>query len=142
MDRVENCISFLINKAAQGVSRRVRDALSPHGVTSAQFAVLMVLWEQDGLCAAEIGTRLSVDSATLTGLIDRLEAATFLIRQACGDDRRVHRLKLTETGRAARPALEAAMDRVNETILAELGASAPVVWTGLRQLSDKRELPA
>ncbi len=137
MVRVEDCISFLVNKAAQGISRRVRDALTPHGVTAPQFAVLMVLWERDGSSAAEIGTRLSVDSATLTGLIDRLEAAVLLTRQACGTDRRVHRLQLTDAGRAARPALEAAMDRVNAAVTAELGTAAPALYTGLRLLSEK-----
>ncbi|MBC7801159.1 MAG: MarR family transcriptional regulator, partial [Gemmatimonadaceae bacterium] len=58
MDRVEDCISFLIGKAGQQIARRARDKLAAYAVTPTQYAVLKVLWEQDGLSGAELGGRL------------------------------------------------------------------------------------
>jgi DNA-binding MarR family transcriptional regulator len=139
MDRVEQCISFLVGKAAQQMARRARDKLSPWGVTPPQYAVLRVLWEQDGQPGAAIGTRLVIDSATLTGLIDRLEGAGLLDRRADGDDRRVHRLFLTERGRALQAPLDRAMDQLNAEVDADLGRQAPGLRDALRRLGEARK---
>ena len=136
MDRVENCISFLVGKAAQQISRRAREKLSAWGVTPPQYAVLRVLWEQDGQSGAAIGARLLIDSATITGVIDRLEGTGLLARRADGGDRRVHRLFLTDRGRGLRAPLDAAMDQLNAEVEAELGGQAPALWKSLRRLGE------
>ncbi len=121
MERIEDCISFLAGKAAQQVARRARDKLAPHGVTPVQYAVLRALWERDGQSGAELGARLAIDSATITGVIDRLEAASLLGRRPDAGDRRVHRLSLTARGRALRAPLDAAMVALIAEIAAEIG---------------------
>jgi len=139
MDLVEQCISFLVGKAAQQMSRRARDKLSAWGVTPSQYAVLRVLWEQDGQPGAAIGARLVIDSATITGLIDRLETAGLLDRRTDGGDRRVHRLFLTGQGRALQAPLDAAMDQLNAEVDAELGERAPGLRDALRRLGEARK---
>ena len=136
MDRIENCISFLIGKAGQRISKRARDKLSVHGVTPTQFAVLNVLWERDGQSGAELGERLVVDSATITGVVDRLVAAGLLERRAHGEDRRVHSLFLTGQGQALQAPLDAAMDQLNEELAHEMGGQAPVLLAALRRLGE------
>lgn len=136
MDRVENCISFLVGKAAQQISRRAREKLAPWGVTPPQYAVLKVLWDQDGQSGAAIGARLVIDSATITGVIDRLEVAGLLDRRADGDDRRVHRLFLTARGHDLQEPLDAAMDQLNAEVEAALKDQARPVWAGLRRLGE------
>ena len=81
MDRIEDCISFIVGKAAQQVARRARDRLEPHGVTPTQYAVLKVLSDADGQTGAELGARLGIDSATTTGVADRLAASGLLERR-------------------------------------------------------------
>ena len=139
MDRVEECISFLLSKAAQEVARRARAKLSPHGITPTQYAVLKVLWERNGQTAAEVGARLSIDSATITGVIDRLEAGAHLTRQADAGDRRIHRLLLTEQGRALHKPLDEEMDRLNAEVRQVLGAKASTLWGALRKLGTTRD---
>jgi DNA-binding MarR family transcriptional regulator len=139
MDRVENCISFLVGKAAQQISRRAREKLSAWGVTPQQYAVLRVLWEQDGQSGAAIGARLAIDSATITGVIDRLEGTGLLGRRADGGDRRVHRLFLTDRGRALQEPLDGAMDQLNAGVEAEMGGQAPALWGALRRLGEVRK---
>ncbi|MFE1603283.1 MarR family winged helix-turn-helix transcriptional regulator [Methylobacterium sp. ID0610] len=138
MDRVEDCISFLVGKAAQQISRRARDALAGHGVTPPQYAVLKVLWERDGQSGAELGARLLIDSATITGLADRLQTAGLLERRPHGEDRRVNSLFLTPRGRDLQAPLDAAMDRLNDEVAREMGTQAEALRAALRRLGEAR----
>lgn len=138
MDRVEDCISFLAGKAAQRIARRARDKLAASGVTPTQYAVLKVLWEGDGRSGAELGARLLMDSATITGVVDRLEAAGLVERRPHEEDRRVHSLFLTRRGEAARAPLDAAMDALNDEVAREVGRGAPALWAALRRLGEGR----
>jgi hypothetical protein len=66
--------------------------------------VLKVLWEQDAQSLAAIGARLVLDSATMTGLADRLSRDGLVERRAHPDDRRVscvlpHRAPAARSGR-------------------------------------------
>jgi MarR family transcriptional regulator, organic hydroperoxide resistance regulator len=136
MNRLEDCLSFLIGKAAQQVTRRAREALAPHGVTPVQYALLKLLWEREGQTGAELGARLVLDSATVTGVIDRLEAGGLVSRQSDpGGDRRVNRIALTADGRALQAPLDAAMDRVNAAFIEMLGTNrARDLWHALAQI--------
>ena len=132
--RIENCISFLLGKAGQQVARRFRERLAAFGVTPPQYAILSVLWDCDGQSGAELGARLVLDSATVTGLIDRLEVSGLAERRADGTDRRVNRVFLTAPGRALKRPMNKAIQMLNHEIAAELGQRAPVMWDALRQL--------
>ena len=136
IERIEECISFLIGKAAQQITRRTREKLSHYGVTPRQYAVLKVLWEGDGMSAAEIGSRLVIDSATITGLVDRLEATELLERRAILEDRRVQQLVLTEKGRSLQSPLDTAMDQLNDEIAEMLGPLEQPLWAALKQLGN------
>ena len=135
MDRIDDCISFLSGKAAQAVARLTRDRLSNHGVTPVQYAVLQVLLERDGQSAADIGSRLVLDSATITGVLDRIEKLGLIARGADTDDRRVNRITLTPAGRARQASLQPIMDAINAEVAERLGADAPELWRLLRRLA-------
>jgi len=138
VNRIEDCIAFLIGKAGQQITRRAREKLTAHGVTPTQYAVLKVLWEQDGQSAADLGARLLIDSATITGVVDRLQAAGLLERRPHTEDRRVHNLFLTAQGGALQRPLDAAMDLLNDEIAREMGSDAQPLWAALRRLGDVR----
>ena len=128
MNRIEDCISFLTGKAAQAVTRAARDRLARHGVTPVQYAVLQVLWEEDGQSGAAIGTRLVLDSATITGVIDRLVKLELIARRPSARDRRVNALHLTDRGRA----LQGEADRITACVFEATGLD-------LAELVDLRE---
>lgn len=118
MERIEDCISFLLGKAYQQVQQAAKQRLGVHGVTPTQYALLRVLWERDGQTGAELGERLLLDSATITGLLDRLERAEMIERRADRQDRRVNRIFATARARELQPILDRAMDEVNVSFLA------------------------
>ena len=70
-------------------------------MTATQFNALLVLQasEPDGLRMGEIGKRLVVTRANVTGLVDRLERHGFVAR--CDqEDRRATMVSLTDAGRS------------------------------------------
>ena len=117
MDHIEDCLSFYLGKAYQRVTQSAKQRLAPHGVTPVQYALLKVLWEHDQQSGAEIGERLSLDSATITGLLDRLEHAGLIERKAHATDRRVNTVALTARGRALQVPLDREMDQLNQDFL-------------------------
>lgn len=135
-ERLEDCISFLVGKAAQQVTRDMRELLEPHGVTPIQYAALSVLWEEDGQSGARIGQRLLLDSASVTGVLDRLEKAGLVRRlRGAGGDRRVNRIELTAAGRALEAPLTEAVAGYNLRLARRLGPDeAARLWRSLRLL--------
>jgi DNA-binding MarR family transcriptional regulator len=72
-----------------------------YGVTDAQFNVLIQLQyeKQQGLSQADLGRRLVVNKADMTGIIDRLEKAGLVARENHPKDRRINIIEITRKGR-------------------------------------------
>jgi DNA-binding MarR family transcriptional regulator len=117
MDRIEDCLSFYLGKAYQRITQSARQRLAPYGVTPVQYALLKVLWEHDEQSGTELGERLLLDSATMTGLLDRLEHAGLIERKAHATDRRVNTVVLTARGHDLQIPLDREMDQMNQDFL-------------------------
>lgn len=94
----EDCIFFQLSKANQAGSRFLGQKVSELGITPVQALVLGFLKDQDRITSGELGRRTELDSATLTGIIDRLEAAQLIERHGNPNDRRSIQVHLTEKG--------------------------------------------
>ena len=86
-------------RICQKVTRKVERVLEPHGLTSAQFDVLVTLAQADGIPQQELSDRLLVTKGNVCGLIDRASASGWVERRPDAEDRRVNRLFLTDRGR-------------------------------------------
>jgi MarR family 2-MHQ and catechol resistance regulon transcriptional repressor len=87
---------------AAGTARRLlRREFGDLEISGPQFVVLRVLGEAGaaGVKLSEISQKLSVTSANMTGLIDRLEESGHVTRESDAEDRRVLLAKLTHKGR-------------------------------------------
>ena len=135
MDTIRTCISFLASSAGKTVARLSRERLSGFGVTPIQFAVLQMAFESNDSTASEIGAGLSIDSATIVGVIDRLEKMDLLRRTPVPGDRRAYRLVLSDQGRTRLAEMQAAMDDFNAEVDARLGAAAEDVRQTLSDLA-------
>ncbi|GLV53662.1 MarR family transcriptional regulator [Dictyobacter sp. S3.2.2.5] len=122
MDQIEDCLSFYLGKAYQRVAQSAKQRLAPYGVTPVQYALLKVLWERDEQSGAELGERLVLDSATITGILDRLEHAGLIERKAHATDRRVNRVSLTARGRALQGPLDRELDQLNQDFLGQFSS--------------------
>jgi len=99
-------LSGLVRRAKRLLRREFESALECYGLTHVQFRVLRSLWEQDGLSIGELGRSQCLDAATITGLVDRLEAKGLVRRCRGADDRRAVQVFLTEQGSALRQTLK------------------------------------
>jgi DNA-binding MarR family transcriptional regulator len=81
------------------LERCMSDGLYAHGMTLAQYDVLMTLCHGNGITQQELAERLLVTKANVVGLIDRVSAAGWVERRPDPEDRRVNRLYLTSAGR-------------------------------------------
>ena len=98
-DSFRNChLGLLLGRAALLKDRIIDTHMEPHGVTAAQFKVLIIIAQFDVDTPAELCRNLSLDSGSMTRMLDRLEQKGLLARQRSEQDRRQVRLVLTEDG--------------------------------------------
>jgi MarR family transcriptional regulator, organic hydroperoxide resistance regulator len=97
---LDDQLCFALYAASRAVTARYRPMLDELGVTYPQYLVLMLLWEEDGQTVGQLGTRLALDSGTLSPLLKRLTAAGLVTRHRRADDERSVSVRLTDAGRA------------------------------------------
>lgn len=94
----------------------------PHGVTPVQYAVLQALANSPGVDQRTLSRSIGFDTSTIASVVDRLEARALVERRIDPADRRVRLLALTPTGHALLRAVQPAMRRAQERMLAPLPA--------------------
>ncbi len=110
-----NCLYYLISRAtlvATGAMRRGFAEAGVENVSPAYLGVLISLWREDGVQAAELGRRAGLEPSSMTGLLDRMERDDLIRRQADPNDRRAQRIHLTSHGKAARDPALAVVEKV------------------------------
>ncbi|ALV93988.1 MULTISPECIES: MarR family winged helix-turn-helix transcriptional regulator [Pantoea] len=100
--QVDQHLCFALYSANLAMHKVYRQLLAGLEITYPQYLVMLVLWNQDDVTVSEIGEQLFLDSATLTPLLKRLEAAGLLRRQRSRQDERQVVVTLTDEGRALR----------------------------------------
>lgn len=116
------------------MSKLYRKLLRSLDLTYSQYLVMLVLWENDHLTVSELGERLFLDSATLTPLLKRMEAADRLSRTRSATDERQVIISLTQNGSTLRQA--AAL--LPQSILCASGCSLAQVLSLKQQLTALR----
>ena len=98
MKNYEDCIVFLLAKAYQKAHGSFKKRLFPFGLTPIQHLILEALWDEDGQSAGDIGKKLVLDGATLSGVLDRLATGGWVVKETDDEDKRILRIHLTKKG--------------------------------------------
>lgn len=93
------------------------------GLTQTQFAVLARLWESGECSQNELGRSAAIDSATIWGVVQRLQAAGLVATKPHPSDKRRRMVSLTTLGRTTMETAIAKAQRSNEETLAPLTAA-------------------
>ena len=117
---MEESIGWLLAQASRLAQRRYSAHLAPHGITSPQWSVLGILWQEDGLSLTELARRLLFDGPTMTGIVDRLEGNKLVERRRSDRDRRRIIVYLTESGRGLQNELPGLAREADSSILSPL----------------------
>ncbi|OBN87717.1 MarR family winged helix-turn-helix transcriptional regulator [Acinetobacter baumannii] len=97
--KLENQLCFLIYSTNLALNQLYRKLLTPLGITYPQYLVMLVLWEKDEITVSEIGSKLFLESSTLTPILKKLEALQLLNRTRSKEDERQDIITLSEKGK-------------------------------------------
>ncbi len=87
-------------RTATLLSARATQLFRRSDLTEAQFNVLFALKFSNGrITQAELGKRLVVTRASITSVLDKLESKSLVKRVDVPENRRIHHVELTESGR-------------------------------------------
>ena len=96
--KLSNQLCFPLYASGKEITRRYKPFLDKLNLTYTQYIVLMVLWEKDHISVKEIGSRLYLDSGTLTPLLVKLEAKGYIKKEKQPNDERELIVSLTQSG--------------------------------------------
>ncbi len=113
----KDCIMFNLAKAYQRVHGEFKARFAKYGLTPMQLLVIEALCEEEGLSSGEIGKRLILDSATLSGVLDRLLEAGWIVKNVSASDRRVLEICLSDKARSLKDRLLLEVVEANQAIL-------------------------
>ena len=126
-----DCIFFKLVKAGQGATRFWAQKVAELNVTAVQAMVLNFLYDKDRISSRKLGEKTLLDSATLTGIIDRLQSVGLLNREQNPKDRRAILVTLTDEGRRIGENLKELMIEANREFLTDFNDDEEVVLRGL-----------
>lgn len=108
---LEEQLCFSTYTLSKQFTKLYRPALEPYSLTYTQYVALLVLWEKSDLSVQSLGTRLGLDSGTLTPMLKRMEANGFITRNRHPEDER--RVIIATTSKA---------DELKEELLEKVSA--------------------
>ncbi|WP_336080006.1 MarR family winged helix-turn-helix transcriptional regulator [Thalassospira sp. CH_XMU1448-2] len=97
---LEQQLCFSLYSTSLAINRLYKPLLDGLGLTYPQYLVLNTLWEEDGRSITSIAARIDLEASTITPLVKRLEAASFVERVRSARDERTVEVHLTEQGKA------------------------------------------
>ncbi len=127
MTQYMDCIVFLLAKAYQKSQNHLKGKLRPYKLTSVQALILEALWEEQGLTAGEIGKRLSLDNATVSGVLDRLADSEWITKETDRNDKRVLRIFLSSKALEMESVLAEERTSANNEILKDFSDTEKVL---------------
>lgn len=99
---LERQVCFALAVASRTVIAAYRPVLEPYGLTHPQYLVMLALWQHEPLSIRRIADLLSLEPATVSPLVKRLEASGYVSRTRSREDERSLDVALTATGRELR----------------------------------------
>ena len=85
---LEEQLCFSTYTLSKQFTKLYRPVLEPYSLTYTQYVALLVLWKESDLSVQSLGTRLGLDSGTLTPMLKRMESNGFITRKRHPEDER------------------------------------------------------
>jgi MarR family transcriptional regulator, transcriptional regulator for hemolysin len=122
--------------AHKAVHECIDERMAEHGASLATWLVLHHAVEEPDLSQSHLAARLVIEAPTLVRHLDKLEADGLLERKRDAHDRRVVRVRVTDSGRAAETRLRVIADEMNAELRAALGADHEIVQRALERIRE------
>lgn len=129
----KNSAGYLANHMARLFGAGLHRRIQPLGLAPAQFMVLLVLWQRDGLTQSELTRRLDVEQATMANTLRRMERDGLITRRPSETDRRARLVCLTDKARTLQVRATAAATVQNRAALAGLSGAEQATLIDMMQ---------
>lgn len=115
-------VGHLLRRANQRHTTLFSELFAPYGLTTLQFAALMVLAESGDVSQNQLGRMTAMDPNTIQGVVQRLERRGLVEREHDSRDRRRVLLRLSAEGKAMATDLVSLGHDISQRTLAPLSA--------------------
>ena len=116
----EPTFGFVVNDVARLLRKRFETRAAVHGLSSAQWRLLVRLVKEEGSTQARLAEFLEIEPISVSRLVDRMEAGGWVTRRQDASDRRVRMIFPTDKSRNAFAAVKAIAGDIYEEALAGL----------------------
>lgn len=111
-NHLENQLCFLLYVTSKEIIRQYTTLLKPYNLTYTGFITMLAIEEDEQLTVKELGSRIYLDSGTLTPLLKKLEEKGYIIRERSKEDERHMNVSLTKIGREIRQELPCISEKI------------------------------
>ncbi len=132
---IDGQVCFALHSASRAMTACYRQGLEELGLTYSQYAVMLVLWQQDAVSMGSLCEQLHLDSGTLSPLLKRLEKQGRVTRRRRPEDERTLEIACTEQGRALREQARG----VQQDVERATGMTGPELTALREQLTELAE---
>lgn len=130
-DKLSRQLSFALYGAANRMIRLHKPFLEPLGLTFPQYLAMLALLDGAPQTVGTLGSRLDMDTGTITPLVKRLEAAGMVTRVRDPADERRVLVDLTAEGRALEPGIRG--------VNAKIKSACQLTWEDIDDLRQTLE---
>jgi DNA-binding MarR family transcriptional regulator len=113
---VEGHSGFLLRQAWQAFARAMDEALSPHGLSPAQYAAMSVLAQDPGASGADLARASNTTPQAMNAVLATLEREGLVERHAHPTHGRILQIDLTRKGRRRLDQADPAVRRLEAAI--------------------------
>ncbi|MBX3579570.1 MAG: MarR family transcriptional regulator [Rhizobiaceae bacterium] len=125
-------LGFLLHDATRLLRRRFEQRAGIHGLSAAQWRLLVAVVKDEGVAQARLAEVLEVEPISVSRLVDRMEAAGWIERRSDSTDRRVRTIHPTDKCRALFQTIRAyAAEVYDEAFRGMAGPERQAVMAGL-----------
>ena len=96
--KIENQLCFPLYACSKEIIRRYKPFLDEIDLTYTQYIAMLILWDERTTTVKDLGSRLYLDSGTLTPVLKKLESKGYIERKRSDLDERSLIIKITEKG--------------------------------------------
>ncbi|QWU13833.1 DNA-binding transcriptional regulator, MarR family [Paenibacillus sophorae] len=125
---------FLLNRLAHiGSNQLEKELLSQFDITLSQWAVLSIVWEEEGIALSRIQEVLDVKVSTASGVLKRMEKKGLILRSQNKNDKREIQLFLTEKSKKLEKEVIQTVKDFNKRLLADFSPEEKALFTSFIQ---------
>ena len=110
--QVDKQLPFVLYGAANRIMRMHRPFLEPLGLTFPQYLVVLELLDTSPQLVGKIGSKLGLDTSTITPILKRMEQSGLIARKRDMQDERRVIVELTPAGQALQTSVWAVSDQI------------------------------